>query len=118
MSNLSIKDVPEAWAENLRQRAARNHRSLQGELMAIIEQAVREGAAPLPAAELVESAPGSRPGTIAGYDRLGHPIIRQGWKTIEQISAEIAAQPQEARPVYTADMPLAVDIIRAERDAR
>ena len=43
MSNLSIKDVPEAWAESLRQRATRNHRSLQGELMAIIEQAVTAG---------------------------------------------------------------------------
>ena len=40
MPNLSIKDVPEAWAEALRQRAARNHRSLQGELMALVEQAV------------------------------------------------------------------------------
>lgn len=47
MSNLSIKDVPEAWAESLRQRAARNHRSLQGELMAIIEQAVQPEAEPL-----------------------------------------------------------------------
>ena len=118
MSNLSIKDVPEAWAESLRQRAARNHRSLQGELMAIIEQAVRDGAAPLTSLASREPALGTRHGTIAGYDRYGHPIIRQGWKTIEQISAEIAAQPPEARPVYTADMPLAVDIIRAERDAR
>ena len=42
MPNLSIKDVPEAWAEALRQRAARNHRSLQGELMAIIETAATE----------------------------------------------------------------------------
>ena len=33
MSNISIKDVPEQWAETLRQRAARNHRSLQGELI-------------------------------------------------------------------------------------
>lgn len=38
MSNLSIKDVPEDWAEALRQRAARNHRSLQGELLAMVEQ--------------------------------------------------------------------------------
>ena len=45
MPNLSIKDVPEALAEALRQRAARNHRSLQGELMAIVEQAVKESAA-------------------------------------------------------------------------
>ena len=37
MATISIKDVPDPWAEALRQRAARNHRSLQGELMAIIE---------------------------------------------------------------------------------
>ncbi len=41
MPNLSIKDVPEALAEALRRRAARNHRSLQGELMALLEAAVR-----------------------------------------------------------------------------
>jgi len=37
--SLSIKDVPEALAERLRLRAARNHRSLQRELMAIVEAA-------------------------------------------------------------------------------
>ena len=37
--NLSIKDVPDEIAERLRQRAARNHRSLQGELMSIVERA-------------------------------------------------------------------------------
>jgi plasmid stability protein len=42
--SLSIKDVPEALAERLRQRAARNHRSLQRELMAIVEAAVEPGA--------------------------------------------------------------------------
>ncbi len=42
MPNLSIKDVPEDLAEFLRQRAARNHRSLQGELMAIIEAAAQK----------------------------------------------------------------------------
>jgi antitoxin FitA len=45
MPNLSIKDVPEPWAEALRQRAARNHRSLQGELLAMVEQFI-EGSAP------------------------------------------------------------------------
>jgi hypothetical protein len=40
--NLSIKGVPEEIAERLRQRAARNHRSLQGELMAIVSQAAAE----------------------------------------------------------------------------
>lgn len=42
MPNLSIKDVPEDIAAALRQRAAKNHRSLQGELMAIVEAAARE----------------------------------------------------------------------------
>lgn len=38
--NLSIKNVPEAVAAALRERAAQHHRSLQGELMAILEDAV------------------------------------------------------------------------------
>lgn len=37
--NFSIKNVPDQVAERLRQRAARAHRSLQGELMAILEEA-------------------------------------------------------------------------------
>lgn len=38
--NLSIKNVPDDLAEGLRRRAQRAHRSLQGELMAILEAAV------------------------------------------------------------------------------
>ncbi len=37
--NLSIKNVPDEVAERLRERAERNHRSLQGELLSIIEEA-------------------------------------------------------------------------------
>ncbi len=37
--NLSVKNVPDALAARLRARAERNHRSLQGELMAILEAA-------------------------------------------------------------------------------
>jgi plasmid stability protein len=39
--NLSIKTVPDDIADRLRRRAERHHRSLQGELMAILEEAVR-----------------------------------------------------------------------------
>jgi antitoxin FitA len=39
--SLSIKNVSEDLAEALRERAARHHRSLQGELMHILETAVR-----------------------------------------------------------------------------
>ncbi len=35
--SLSIKNVPEDWVERLRERADRHHRSLQGELMSILE---------------------------------------------------------------------------------
>lgn len=38
--NLSIKNVPDPVAERLRDRARHAHRSLQGELMAILQEAV------------------------------------------------------------------------------
>lgn len=98
MPNLSIKDVPDAWAQALRERAARNHRSLQGELMALIQRAVETD--PLP------PATGARPLTSR----------RQGWKTVEQIAAEIRANPHDAK--LCNELPRGVDIIREERDAR
>lgn len=117
MSNLSIKDVPEAWAESLRQRAARNHRSLQGELMAIIEQAVTPGTDALTHAgdSNMDSA---RKGRIVGYDRMGYPIMRFGWKTVEQLVAEMKAARGGAEPAPQPGIPLGVDIIREERDSR
>ena len=38
--NFSVKNVPDEVAERLRERARRNHRSLQGELLTILEDAV------------------------------------------------------------------------------
>lgn len=38
--NLSVKNVPEPLVERLRRRAAAHHRSLQGELLSIIEETV------------------------------------------------------------------------------
>jgi antitoxin FitA len=52
--NLSIKNVPDEVVQRLRQRAARRHRSLQGELLAIIEQAVHFEQALTPAELLAE----------------------------------------------------------------
>jgi plasmid stability protein len=40
--SLSIKNVPERVVRRLRQRAARNRRSLQGELLDLIERAADE----------------------------------------------------------------------------
>ena len=39
--NLSIKNVPNGLVERLRARAKRHHRSLQGELLDILEQTVQ-----------------------------------------------------------------------------
>jgi plasmid stability protein len=105
MPNLSIKEVPEDWAEALRQRAARHHRSLQGELMAILEQAVRgaEGAA----------SPSGLDG-VTGFDRRGWPIVRQGNKPLAQVIDELhSVQPKPVTRQLSS-----IDLIRADRDAR
>lgn len=110
MANISVKDVPEQWAEALRQRAARNHRSLQGELMFLIEQAVQGGDVGAPNLD----NPVGGAGRVVGFDRRGEPVIRQGWKTVEQVVAELNAK----YPGPVTDAPLGVDIIRADRDSR
>lgn len=38
--NFSIKNVPDEWVKRLRERARRHHRSLQRELMVILEEAL------------------------------------------------------------------------------
>ena len=91
--NLSIKEVPDALADRLRARAERNHRSLQGELMAIVEQAAREEPA-------------------ARNALLTYPAASK--KTIEQIGAEHLAR----YPEPFTQFPRAVDIIREDRDSR
>jgi len=52
--NLSIKNAPDHVVQRLRERAQRNHRSLQGELLAIIEGAVSEDRRLTPAEVLAE----------------------------------------------------------------
>jgi hypothetical protein len=128
MINISIKDVPDAWADALRQRAVRNHRSLQGELMALIERAANELpiAASEPDSTQGPQAAASRPqaaesmlrkpwqSIVVGHDRFGHPIIKNGWKTTEQLVAE-----QRARGLKPfRGGPSSVDMIREDRDSR
>ena len=113
MANISVKDVPEQWAEALRLRAARNHRSLQGELMALIERAVQETTQP--AAELGRLPSGrDGMGVVVGYGAGGHPIIRRGWKTIEQLVAER----RQMYPEPILGLPSGTEIIREDRDSR
>jgi plasmid stability protein len=52
--NLSIKNAPDEVVRRLRERAERHHRSLQGELLAIIEAAVEDRRAATPAEILAD----------------------------------------------------------------
>ena len=94
MPNLSIKNVPPDIVERLHARASSNHRSLQGELMALVTAAVTGGDAPAPPVSA-----GARP---------------SGHKSIEQIAAEHLARVK--RPMRKGGR--AADLIRAERDGR
>ena len=102
MPNLSIKNVPEPVVERLRQRAAANHRSLQGELMALVCRVAKEG---------VE---GALEEDSARFQADALAPTESGWLTVEQLLAESKA----THPTPIATGPLAVDIIRRERDAR
>ena len=95
MPNLSIKDVPSAVAEALKLRAARNHRSLQGELMAIVTEAVQ------PAATAAEVR-----------------VPLQGWKRGTRTIEDLIAERQVRYPEPVKGGPLGVDIIREDRDTR
>jgi plasmid stability protein len=53
-TDLSIKDAPDDVVQRLRARAERNHRSLQGELLAIIAAAAQEDLVSAPAQVLAE----------------------------------------------------------------
>lgn len=106
--NLSIKGVPDALAQRLRERAERHHRSLQGELMAIIEAAAQEPpASPQGRGTLVR-------GTRTMSDTAAH-VARHaaGDPTV----ADILAQMRALHP-HPPEVPDSVDIIRQMRDSR
>ena len=94
MPNLSIKNVPEHVVAKLRQRAVDHHRSLQGELLDLVCRSTEEDA--------VEPTSIEEEGTSSG------------WLSIEELSAELKLSQRKT----TTTVPLAVDLIRQDRDAR
>ena len=113
MPTLSIKDVPETWAAALRARAALNHRSLQGELMAIIEQAAAETSSRTRDGNSFGEASKE---ALASQEKNanGRRSTRRGRKTIEQIHAEHLTR----FPKPITQGPRSVDLIRQDRDKR
>jgi plasmid stability protein len=98
MPSLSIKNVPDRLLDKLRERAKRHHRSIQGELMALLSAALEPAAG--------EGGPPE--------ERRPPTMRRSGTRRIEQIAAE--HRERWRRPFSRG--PRAVDVIRSERDAR
>lgn len=88
--NLSIKNVPDDLAQALREQAARNHRSLQGELMSLLVEAVRAAGTPWP------------------------PVLKSARS--RPLSVEEAAE--IARGLFPGGTQSSVDLIRQDRDER
>ena len=103
--SLSVKSVPDALAAGLRARAAANHRSLQKELMAIIEVAAASPAAYR--GRDAFPATGTEPHGHAGR---AAPEMR----TFEQVVDELHALFPRARTRG----PSSTEIIRKMRDGR
>ena len=61
-TNISVKNVPDEIIGKLRQRAKRHHRSVQGELMAILEEATSPTKLTIEQAEAVLKAIGLHTG--------------------------------------------------------
>lgn len=95
--NLSIKNVPDALAEQLRARAARNRRSLQAELMALLEWAS-------------QLAPAHTLGSDPAPGRLP-PATQRPRLTVEEIY-------ERALKRFPNGTGSSVDIIREMRDTR
>jgi plasmid stability protein len=100
MPNLSIKNVPAEVVAIIRERASTNHRSLQGELLALVSQAA--------------ASPQVSSNTLAMVATEPSQGIRKGHKSIEQIGAE--HRETVKRPVSKGLR--STELIRQDRDAR
>ena len=80
---LTIKQVPDRVADKLRVRAATSHRSLQGELMAILEEAVMQA----PQARQIDppryDAKPASPGTPAAHGK--RMTLAEAWERARRL---------------------------------
>lgn len=88
--NLSVKNVPEALATKLRARAERNHRSLQGELMVILEEAVSAPATLRSGATVATYGTGAVAPATSLLERLDAIARGRGIDTTKRLTREQA----------------------------
>ncbi len=93
--NLSIKNVPDALADQLRANAQRNHRSLQKELLSVLERAA------------------DTPAAVLAGERTGSSRHRP---SSDCLSIEEVAR--RARELFPDGTPSSVAFIREQRDSR
>jgi antitoxin FitA len=103
--NLSIKNVPDALAEKLRRRAASNHRSLQGELMALLESSLVALAARQEHAEyVVNNGAVNKAAGPRAEETAVQPTLREVW--------------DQARAERHRDSPSSVELVQEMREER
>ncbi len=115
--NLSIKNVPDAMAKRLRARAERNHRSLQGELMAILEAAAKQDlAAAAHGTARTDTLSAAAPVTprVATVRDSADRAARAATMGLDQV----VERARRRFPEGTAQFGRSVDIIREMRDER
>lgn len=100
--NFSVKNVPDSLAQRLRIRARRNHRSLQQELLNILEVAGRE-----PAAATTVSEPRAK-----AYKTRSHPAGRHKALSLAELWERARRYGSPVRGEAS------VSLIRRERDER
>ncbi len=105
--NLSIKNVPDTLAAKLRQRAEANHRSLQGELMALLEANVAED-------RQERAAPANTGSAVISSRKSSHADAPR------RSLAEISAVLRKIFPIVATLPPgtSSVEIVRRARDMR
>ena len=98
---LTVKQVPERLAQKLRARAAANHRSLQGELLLILTEAVGQQQ-PSPLAAEPESPayrikPAAEPPAAHGKRLTLHELWERARRIAAQSPSESAAIVRKSR---------------------
>ena len=89
-ASLTIKNVPDDILDRLRQRAKRNHRSVQGETMAILDQVLKD----MPSLETRTVAP--EPRRSLTVEEFFEKVKATGLRTPAE-SAQMIREDRDAR---------------------
>lgn len=120
--NLSIKNVPESLANAIRQRAAANHRSLQGELMALLEGSIYQRNLDNAASQVSPQASAFANSLANSFAKKGDEVTTHTnySRSMKPTIAELDARFRQIAPIVETLAPgaSAAEMVRAMRDGR